>query len=204
MIPSKSILDHLSLDPVLKKLIDTCQLKTRIGQPTVYEALLRSINFQQLSGASATAIHNRFLDLFPDHDPQPAHLINFSLDELRSVGLSRQKAQYVQNAAWFFIENQLMDADWENLPDEEIIDMLTQIKGVGRWTVEMILMFTLDRPDVLPLDDLVVKTAMIELYEVKDLKGKALNQRLLKIAEPWRPYRSVASRYLWQWRDTIL
>lgn len=202
--PSKSVLDHLSEDPILKKLIDTCTLKPRAGQPTVYEALLRSINFQQLSGASATAIHGRFLNLFPEQDPLPQHLVDLTLDELRAVGLSRQKAQYVQNAAWFFIENELMNTNWAERTDEEIIRTLTQIKGVGRWTVEMILMFTLGRPDVLPLDDLVVKTAMIELYEVTDLKGKALRNRLLQIAEPWRPYRSTASRYLWQWKDTIL
>lgn len=203
-IPQKHILDHLSRDPVLKKLIDTCILKPRPGQPTVYEALIRSINFQQLSGASATAIHGRFLNLFPDQYPHPEQVIGHSHDTLRSVGLSRQKAQYVQNAAQFFIENDLMDTQWEKMSDKEIIHLLTQIKGVGKWTVEMILMFTLDRPDVLPLDDLVVKNSIIELYNVKELRGRALTKKLLDIAEPWRPYRSTASRYLWESKQTKL
>lgn len=211
MTPPLHIIDHLSTDPVLKVLIEKCELKDRPGHPTVYEALLRSINFQQLSGASATAIHNRFLDLFADRYPHPEKLAQMSPDEIRNAGLSRQKTVYVQNAARFFLENDLMENNWGLTSDEDIIDQLTQIKGVGRWTVEMILMFTLKRPDVLPLDDLVVKNAMIELYKslprysmLETLRGKALNQKLLEIARPWQPYRSTASRYLWQWRDTIV
>lgn len=204
MQPADHIVSHLATDPELKKLISTCQLKERPGQPSVYESLLRSINFQQLSGASATAIHTRFLELFPCRSPEPEVLVSLTLDELRNAGLSRQKASYVQNTARFFLENDHLETNWEILSDEEIIDLLTQIKGVGRWTVEMILMFTLKRPDVLPLDDLVVRSAMIELYQVKGLKGKLLNQKLLEIAQPWQPYRTTASRYLWQWRDTTL
>ena len=188
----------------MKELIDQCQLKDRPVQPSVYESLLRSINFQQLSGASATAIHNRFLDLFSSRYPEPELLAAMSQYELRNAGLSRQKAAYVQNTAQFFLENDLLGTKWDNIPDESIIEQLTQIKGVGRWTVEMILMFTLKRPDVLPLDDLVIKAAMIEIYQVKGLKGRALNNRLIEIARPWQPYRTTASRYLWQWRDTIL
>lgn len=204
MRPSDHILHHLASDPKMKALIEKCQLKDRPAQPSVYEALLRSINFQQLSGASATAIHNRFLDLFYDRYPDPGLLTAMSQDELRHVGLSRQKAGYVQNTAQFFMENNLMENEWQQLSDKDIIDQLTQIKGVGRWTVEMILMFTLKRPDILPLDDLVIKNAMIETYRVQHLKGRALNKKLLKIAEPWRPYRTTASRYLWQWKDTII
>jgi len=211
MTPPQHIINHLSTDPVLKVLIEKCELKDRPAHPTVYEALLRSINFQQLSGASATAIHNRFLDLFIQRYPEPGTLAAMSQDELRNAGLSRQKAAYVQNTAQFFLENDLMKTSWDNIPDESIIEQLTQIKGVGRWTVEMILMFTLKRPDVLPLDDLVVKNAMIELYKslpryriIQNLRGKTLNQKLLEIAQPWQPFRTTASRYLWQWRDTIV
>lgn len=123
-------------------------------------------------------------------------------DELRGAGLSRQKATYVLNTAKFFLENDLMNKNWNPISDQDIIKELTRIKGVGRWTVEMILMFTLKRPDVLPLNDLVVRNNIIDLYDVKDLKGKALTQRLHEIAEPWRPYRTTASRYLSQGKDT--
>lgn len=199
------IISHLSRDPVLGDLISRCpSLKERPAQPTVYEALLRSINFQQLSGASARSIHGRFLDLFDGRDPHPEALLAMTEEQLRSAGLSGQKSRYVQNTARFFLEQELMDFVWENRDDEEIIRLLTQIKGVGRWTVEMILMFTLKRPDVLPLDDLVVRSSMVELYEVEQLKGRKLKERLLEIANPWRPYRTTASLYLWQYRDTII
>lgn len=198
------ILEHLSRDSVMRKLIESCRLKERPGQPSVYEALLRSIVFQQLSGASASTIHRRFLDLFPNRFPDPGRLIEMREDELRQAGLSRQKADYVQNTARFFLENDLMDAPWNELPDHAVIDQLTQIKGVGKWTVEMILMFTLNRPDVFPLDDLVIKSSVITLYDLGHLKGRALNQNILDIASTWRPYRTTASRYLWESRDTII
>lgn len=198
------ILEHLSRDPILKSLIDSRQLKERPSQPSVYEALIRSIVFQQLSGASASSIHRRFLNLFEDEYPDPLQILDLHEQNLRQVGLSRQKISYIQNTAQFFLENNLLHAPWEKMSDEAIIDQLTQIKGVGQWTVEMILMFTLHRPDVLPLDDLVIKTSMITLYDVENYKGKALHQELIKIAEPWRPYRTTACRYLWQWKDTVL
>lgn len=198
------ILEHLSRDPILKSLIDSRQLKERPSQPSVYEALIRSIVFQQLSGASASSIHRRFLNLFEDEYPDPLQILDLHEQNLRQVGLSRQKISYIQNTAQFFLKNDLLHAPWEKMSDEAIIDQLTQIKGVGQWTVEMILMFTLHRPDVLPLDDLVIKTSMITLYDVENYKGKALHQKLIKIAEPWRPYRTTACRYLWQWKDTVL
>lgn len=200
---NEAIRKHLSKDPILQPLIDHVVLKERTAQKTVYEALIRSIVFQQLSGKAASSIHGRFLALFEDGFPHPSNIQSLSLEELRSAGLSRQKSGYVKNVADFFIENNLLEKDWSSETDESIINQLTQIKGVGQWTVEMILMFTLKRMDVLPLDDLVVKNSMIAMYKVEE-KGRALKKRLLAIAEPWRPYRTVASLYLWQWQDTQL
>lgn len=200
---NEAIRQHLSKDPILKPLIDHVVLKERTAQKTVYEALIRSIVFQQLSGKAASTIHKRFLALFEDDFPHPTHIQSLSSEELRSAGLSRQKSGYVKNVADFFIANNLLDKDWSSETDDAIINQLTQIKGVGQWTVEMILMFTLKRMDVLPLDDLVVKNAMISLYKVEE-KGRALKKKLLEIAEPWRPYRTVASLYLWQWQDIVL
>lgn len=194
---------HLSKDPILKPLIDQVVLKERTAQKTVYEALIRAIVFQQLSGKAAATIHNRFLALFEDNFPHSTLIQSLSTEELRAAGLSRQKSGYVKNVADFFIENNLLEKDWSTETDDSIIKQLTQIKGVGQWTVEMILMFTLKRMDVLPLDDLVIKNAMISLYQVEE-KGRPLKQRLLEIATTWRPYRTVASLYLWQWQDTVL
>jgi len=200
---TNKIKKHLGKDPILRPLIAEIELKERLSQNSVYEALLRAINFQQLSGKAASTIHSRFLALFDDYYPDPYHLQQLEVEDLRAVGLSRQKANYVKNVADFFIEQELLEKDWSNDSDESIIKLLTQIKGVGQWTVEMILMFTLHRPDVLPLDDLVIRNSMIALYGVEG-KGKALKKKLLEVAEPWRPYRTWASRYLWQWKDTIV
>lgn len=194
---------HLAKDPILKPLIDQIVLKERMAQKTVYEALIRSIVFQQLSGKAASTIHSRFLALFDDNFPHPQHIQTLSLEELRTAGLSRQKSGYIKNVADFFLENKLLNKDWSADSDDSIIQQLTQIKGVGQWTVEMILMFTLKRMDVLPLDDLVVKNSMVSMYQVEE-KGRALKKKLREIAEPWRPYRTVASLYLWQWQDTVL
>ncbi|MEM1123155.1 MAG: DNA-3-methyladenine glycosylase [Bacteroidota bacterium] len=194
---------QLSKDPILRKVIEQVDLQERTGQNSVYEALIRSIVFQQLSGKAASTIHGRFLNLFEDRYPHPQQILGFSTETLRSVGLSRQKASYIQNVASFFVENKLIKKDWSGETDEAIIEQLTAIKGVGQWTVEMILMFTLGRMDVLPLDDLVVKNSMIRLYGVEE-KGRALKKRLLTIAEPWRPYRTIASLYLWESQDTVI
>lgn len=198
-----TIKKHLAKDPILKPLIDQIVLKERMAQKTVYEALIRSIVFQQLSGKAASTIHSRFLALFDDNFPHPQHIQTLSLEELRTAGLSRQKSGYIKNVADFFLENKLLNKDWSADSDDSIIQQLTQIKGVGQWTVEMILMFTLKRMDVLPLDDLVVKNSMVSMYQVEE-KGRALKKKLREIAEPWRPYRTVASLYLWQWQDTVL
>lgn len=122
-----------------------------------------------------------------------------SPEDLRAAGVSRQKAQYIQNVARFFQEEQLLQKDWSKLDDQAIIDNLTVIKGVGRWTVEMLLMFTLRRPDVMPTDDLGIQQAMIQLYGLEE-RGRPLHRKMTAIAEGWRPYRTYACRYLWKWR----
>lgn len=192
---------HLSQDPVLKKLVKKFPFPP---EPTehrsVYEALLRSIIFQQLSGKVATVIQNRFLALFEDGKTHPAQLVEMDLETLRSAGLSRQKATYLQNVAAFFQKENLENHDWHGMDDEEVIKYLTQIKGVGKWTVEMLLMFCLRRPDVMPLDDYGINSAVTDLYGLTET-GKALRHRMLELAEPWRPYRTYACWYLWRHKD---
>ncbi len=192
---------HLSQDPVLKKLVEKFPFPPESTEHRdVYEALLRSIIFQQLSGKVATVIQNRFLALFEDGKPHPEQLVEMDLETLRSAGLSRQKASYLQNVAAFFQKENLENHDWNSMKDEEVVKYLTQIKGVGKWTVEVLLMFCLQRPDVLPLDDYGVSSAIIDLYGLTE-KGKALRQRMLEVAEPWRPYRTYACWYLWRHKD---
>ncbi|MDQ1086349.1 DNA-3-methyladenine glycosylase [Siphonobacter sp. SORGH_AS_1065] len=167
----------------------------------VYYDLLNSIVSQQLSTQVAVVIFNRFLKLFPGEYPHPRQLLALETEELRDVGLSRGKAQYMQNVAEFWLAENLETKNWNEMDDDAIVDYLSQIKGVGRWTVEMILIFTLQRPDVFPVDDLGVQQAMMLAYGLE--KDRNLRKRMIEIAESWRPYRSTASRALWRWKHQV-
>ncbi|NJB86991.1 DNA-3-methyladenine glycosylase II [Lewinella marina] len=194
-----AIIEHLSREPRIAPIVARHTLKERPDfDGDVYFGLLRSITFQQLSGRAAATIFGRFLDVFPDGYPHPRPLLDLSVADLRAVGMSRSKAAYLHNVAEFWLEHKLINQDWSAYSDEEIIHLLTQIKGVGKWTVEMVLMFVLHRPDLLPLDDLVVRRNLIRLFDLHHLKGKALLRAMIEAAEPWRPYRSYASRFLWE------
>ncbi|MCX7009366.1 MAG: DNA-3-methyladenine glycosylase 2 family protein [Kiritimatiellaeota bacterium] len=166
----------------------------------LYRALLDAIVSQQLSGRAAATIFERFLDLFPDREPTPRRLQAMSLPRLRSAGISRQKAGYLKNVAAFALRQPLDRATLRRMSDDKIIAQLTTIKGVGRWTVEMLLMFSLGRRDVFPLDDLGIQLAMKKLYRLRG-HGRQLHKRMLAIASRWQPERSLACRYLWCWRS---
>ena len=194
------IIEHLKKDNVLANIIDKCTLSIHKSPLGLFDDLLRSIVSQQLSTTAAATIYGRFLALFDDKSASSMQILSKSIEELRSVGLSYQKATYIQNVARHFDEHKRYDINWNEWTDEEIIQELTQIKGVGKWTVEMILMFSLHREDVLPLDDLIIRNNMISLYNVKSEK-KQLISDLTQIAEAWRPYRSYACRYLWAAKD---
>lgn len=193
------IRNHLSKDPVLKKVIEARTLEPLVRGRNLYEALIRSIVGQQLSVKAADTIYGRFLDLFPTTHPAEEELIATDHEVLRSCGLSNSKANYVRNVATYFLENKT--ADFSSMENEEIVKELTTIKGVGVWTVEMILMFSLHRPDVFPIGDLGVRNGMIELYEVKIENKKELYAELTRIAEAWKPYRSFGARFMWRWLD---
>lgn len=193
---------HLNQDKLLAEVIKNTPVQSYAPTRKVYYDLLESVVSQQLSVKAATTIFTRFCTLFPNSYPLPELVIDMPVQQLRDVGVSAQKAGYLKNIAAFAQENDLDQVNWESLSDSEIIHFLTQTKGVGRWTSEMILMFSLGRPDVFPADDLGIQQAIIRLYELTETK-QALRQRMLEIAEPWRPYRTIACRYLWRWKDQI-
>lgn len=179
----------------------------RAGAGPVYLALLESIVSQQISVKAADAIFTRFRALFPDNYPEASALLLKTDDELRSAGLSFQKIKYLKSVAEFSFGTlgktpALSWAHLDTMTDEEIVQYLLPIKGVGRWTVEMLLMFVLDRPDVFPIDDLVIRQRMLLAYpdQTAGLTGKALYRVLHDIADTWRPYRTTACRYLWRWK----
>jgi DNA-3-methyladenine glycosylase II len=197
----EAIIHHLSQDIVLKKLVENIPFREPSSESKgVYIDLLGSIISQQLSGKVATVIQNRFLGLFEDGYPHPGLLMELDIETLRSAGLSRQKATYLQNVAAFFSKEKIEKKSWDSMEDDAIIEYLTQIKGVGKWTVEMILMFSLNRPDILPLDDLGIRNAISTLYQLTET-GKDLRKKMYEVAEPWRPYRSYACWFLWRYKD---
>ncbi len=191
---------HLKKDNQLKEVIQTTNLAPLTPSGNVYFDLLESIVSQQLSVTVADTIFKRFCALFPGTDPSPEVLKTMDINTLRTAGLSNQKAAYLKNVAAFTLENDLENYSWNDLADAEIISFLTQIKGVGQWTAEMILIFTLNRPDIFPADDLGIQQAMARLYSISE-SGKDLRKKMISISEPWRPYRTIACRYLWRWKD---
>jgi DNA-3-methyladenine glycosylase II len=201
------IRQHLSKEPTIAPILAQIVIPPRPDHNgDVYFGLQRSIAYQQLSGKAAGTIFGRFLDLFPDAYPHPEPLLEMDDNAIRAAGMSRGKTAYMKNVAQYWLDNRLINADWDQWNDEEIISMLTSIKGVGQWTVEMVLMFVLQRPDLLPLDDLVVKRNIISLFgiDTEKLKGKKLNEEILRVTEPWRPYRSYGSRFMWALKDTLV
>ena len=156
---------------------------------------------QQLSTKVATVIHNRFLDLYGGKVPTPEQILATPVETLRSIGLSNAKATYVHNVARFAAEQGMEKKKLDKMSNEEVIAYLTQIKGVGKWTTEMILMFTLGREDVFAIDDWGIQSAMIKIYKLKTDDKKKLRERLLKISSKWSPYRTYACMHLWAWKD---
>lgn len=183
-------------DSRIVKISESVELPTLIKTTDIYLDLLEVIIAQQLSGTVAKVIFNRFLELFENRYPQPKMLVQFDEKMLRNVGLSNAKANYVKNLAEFATINDLSVSHIDTLSDDEVIEKLTTIKGVGKWSVEMILIFSLLRPDVFPYDDLVIKKSMVEIYGIKK-EGKELIEKMESISEKWRPHRSLVSRYLW-------
>ena len=164
--------------------------------------LIASIISQQLSTQVAKIIFTRFLDLYGGKEPSCEKVLATDPIQLKGIGLSNNKVNYVQNVAKFFLENKITDAQLYKMPPEEVIELLTQIKGVGKWTVEMLLMFSLGHEDVFAVDDLGIQQAMIKLYKIQYETKKELHTKMLKIAENWTPYKTYACLHLWKWKDT--
>ncbi len=189
-----------SSDPVLGKLIDAAGPlgDGRDGRPERddhYGALVRSIVGQQLSVHAARAIYGRLTDRFDGRPPTPPEILADDPEELRSVGLSRAKVGFLRSLAEHVIDGRLELERLDELADDEVIDELVAVKGLGPWTAQMFLMFHLGRPDVLPVGDLGIRRAIERAYALDGLPEPAVMER---IAEPWRPHRTLACRYLWR------
>ncbi len=167
-------------------------------QRASFAALARSIIYQQLSGKAAATIHRRFVSAVGRRPPNPRSILETPLEDLRSAGLSRQKASYVVNLAEAVESGRLSLRRLRFLDDEAVIAQLTQVKGIGRWTAHMFLMFHLGRLDVLPVDDLGIRSGFRHAYRLDAFPDVRTMERL---AAPWAPYRSIGCWYLWRAQD---
>ena len=191
---------HLSKDEKLKKLIDQHGEFKLKKQKNLYLYLCYSIMSQQLSTKVARVIRQRFIDLYGG-EPSPQQIAATNFEKLRAIGLSNAKVNYVQNVARFEMEKGMDHKILSKMNNEEVIEYLTQIKGVGRWTTEMLLMFALCREDIFAIDDLGLQQAVIKLYDLKHRKKKIMLDKISKISQQWSPYRTYACMYLWRWKD---
>ena len=193
-------ISHLSKDKKFALLLSEPLLPLQLRK-NIPLRLMASIMSQQLHTKVAKVIFHRFLQLFGEEEPTPQQVLATETETLRAIGLSYAKIKYIQNVALFCIENNIDDTKLLTMGNEEIIDLLTQIKGVGRWTVEMLLMFSLGREDVFSVDDLGVQNAMKKIYNIKAENKKEVKQKMVKISARWKPYRTYACMHLWQWKD---
>lgn len=193
---------HLSKDSKLRKVLATQDAVALTSRKNIPLRLCASIMSQQLSTKVAKIIFHRFLDLYGGKEPTPQQIAATPFDTLRAIGLSNAKTQYVLNVGQFGMENNLNDKKLRKMRDEEVIALLTQIKGVGKWTVEMLLMFTLGREDIFAVDDYGIQVAMKNIYKLDDSNKKAFKEAMQKIAAKWSPYRTYACLHLWQWKDS--
>lgn len=192
----KAIKEVLQHDRVLAQLTEKLEVKPLPVTNDVYLDMLENIVSQQLSGKVAKTIFNRFLQLFPNGYPNPNLLLKLDDSSLSQVGLSGAKTISVKAMADFALNHDLAIETIQQLSDHEIIKLLTQVKGVGVWTAQMLLIFSLGRNDVFPADDLAIRQGMAELYGLPSA-GKQLRHDLFEIAQKWKPYRTWGTRLIW-------
>ena len=192
----KAVKYLMKSDPELIPLLDAFKIQDLQPETDYFKSLTRSIVYQQLSGKVAKTISDRFILLYKDKSyPTPVDVINIDHEKLRSVGLSNSKAQYIKNIAHAFLDNPDTYDSLEKMDDQDIIDTLITIKGVGPWTAQMFLMFTLNRPDVFPVTDLGVQKGFQHYYKLSEMPTPG---QMLKKSEQWAPYRTVVSLYFWR------
>lgn len=191
---------HLKKDKQLREILKN-QTEVKLKKNgNLFIKLCGTIAGQQLSTKVAATIYNRFLALY-NKIPAPEEVLNTPDEKLRSVGLSAAKVSYIKNLAAFAIEHGINRRKLNKMNNDELIEYLTQIKGIGRWSVEMLMMFSMGREDVFAIDDLGIQTSMASLYKLDRNDRKNFKEQMLKISEKWSPYRTYACIHLWNYKD---
>ena len=191
---------HLQKDSLLAGILDS-EIHELVLHKNIPLRLIASIMSQQQSTKVAAVIFKLFLAIYNEEEPTPQQVLDTPFETLRSIGLSNNKVKYIQNVAAFCLEHNITDTKLLAMSNEEIINLLVQIKGVGQWTVEMLLIFSLGREDVFAVDDLGIQQAMERLFNLDATNKKLLKENMLTLSEPWKPYRSYACLHLWRWKD---
>ena len=197
-------LEHLSKDKKLIKILDKKNPVILTKEKNIYLFLCYSIMSQQLSTKVAEIIKERFLEIYKSKKPSLEDIAATPFATLKSIGLSDSKVNYILNVCDYFIEHKITDAKLHKMPDEELIQTLTSIKGVGRWTVEMVMMFAMEREDVFSADDLGIQQRMCSLYGIDNTSKKQMKIEMENIAAKWSPFRTYACRYLWSWKEELI
>jgi DNA-3-methyladenine glycosylase II len=192
---------HLSNDKILLPLLETVNPYLLQRRSNVCVRLCASIMSQQLSTRVADVIFGRFKAIYSDIEPNAMQIAATPFDTLRSIGLSNAKTNYVLNVANYFVAHKITDEMLYNMSADEVMDFLLPIKGVGKWTVQMLQMFSLGHADVFAPDDLGIQQTMAKLYGLDMTNKKELRQQMLDIAVQWSPYRTYACFYLWCYKD---
>ena len=191
----QAALQHLRRDPVLARIIDRVgDYNIQFRDPT-FDSLVRSIVSQQLSGKVASVIFGRLAAAVPEGQLTPENILKLRTERMRKLGLPGQKTAYIRDLAKHAKRGKISFIELPGMPDEQVIEHLTQVKGIGVWTAHMFLIFALQRPDVLPTGDLGIRSAIRKAYVLEELPGIA---EIEQLAGRWRPYCSIASWYLWR------
>ena len=185
-------IQHLLKDNKLKDLINKYPIPKFASNNNYFDALSKSIIYQQLSGKVAKIIYTRFLALFKKDSPGPEQYLKINNSDLRKIGLSKQKINYINNLSNFFINNNV--SRLKSLSEQEVTNELISIKGIGQWTIDMFMMFTLCKTDILPVGDLGIKKAFKYLYDLQELPSEEF---MKEKSSDWQPYRTIACCYLW-------
>lgn len=194
----KKILVYLNKDEYLSKAISKFEKPVLKKDSDFFSALVRSIIYQQISGKAAETIESRFKTLFQDKKYLPEVLLDLDDDQFKKVGISSQKMKYLRDLATKFLDGTVNLKNFNKMTDEEISTNLVSVKGVGLWTTQMFLIFTLNRMDVFPIGDLGIKKGFKSLFGLKKLPD---DKKMQKLSEKWKPYRTIATLYLWKVAD---
>ena len=194
----KKALSHLKKDKLLEKIISKSPKPNFKKGKGYFEALIQSIIYQQISGKAAATIEQRFKSLFKDKKPTPEKVLKLKDSRFKSAGISPQKMKYIKDLSLKFSDGTIKHSDFEQMSDEDIRMHLISVKGIGHWTIDMFLMFTLNRLDVLPTGDLGIQKGFANIFNLKKLPDA---KKMEKLGNLWRPYRTIASWYLWRIAD---